>query len=62
MRFEMFIGMIIMLNCITIGLQTNMKGEPMFVISLMDNVFTCVFLIEAPPACGAFGFSKLGKL
>merc|ERR1719353_659233 len=50
--------MIIMLNCITIGVQTNMRNNAMFVISLMDFVFTWVFLIEVILRSMVFGWKE----
>ena len=46
MRFEIFIGFVIAFNCVTIGVQTNMRGNTVFVIDLMDQFFTLVFVLE----------------
>jgi len=45
MAFEMFLGVLMFMNGITIGIQASEKGDPQ-VVQTMEHIFTTIFVLE----------------
>jgi len=57
-RFEMSMGLIIICNCVTIGVQTNNLDTQFSFIVLAEQLFTLVFVAELGLRCTVYGWRQ----